>query len=133
MQTFFSNLGHMDLFEATLCRFLGVDHDTDLAQLPMAALLEQHGLASYTRQLHAQPVEDAHGAKHSCATVLQLSKLDDGQLRDAGLDASQVRPAPHPAVACSDRASGDRSASARHHLGGPVRARLSRRSLLPRV
>ena len=80
----------MDLFEATLCRFVGVDHDTDLAQLPMAALLEQHGLSGFTRQLHAQAVEDRHGSRHSCSMVLQLAGLTEEQLKEAGLDSAQV-------------------------------------------
>jgi hypothetical protein len=79
-------MGHMDLFEATLCRFLNVEHDTDLAQLPMAALVEALGSGHVLRPLHA-----LLAAQHLPASLAALHKVTNEQLVEAGLDTCQVR------------------------------------------
>jgi hypothetical protein len=75
-------MGHLGLVETTLCRFLGVEHDSDLAQLPMSALLEAQGLGHFIRPLYASL---------GCTTMPQLAQLTEEELTAAGLDSQQVR------------------------------------------
>ena len=72
----------MDLFESTLSRFLGFEHESDMMQLPMAYLLQAQGLSTSIRPLHVQ---------FKCSTLAHLYKLDDEALAAAGLEAQQAR------------------------------------------
>jgi hypothetical protein len=40
-------MGHLELFEANLCRFLGIEHNSELLQLPVAPFLDSVGLGSF--------------------------------------------------------------------------------------
>lgn len=84
LQTFFTNMGHLDLFETTLCRFLGVEHDSDLEQLPMSSLLEAQGLGHFIRAFYTLE-------GHNCTTLPHLAHLTEAQLKEVGLDSHQVR------------------------------------------
>lgn len=82
LQIFPENMGHLDLFEANLCRFLRIQHAGELVQLPMAGLLDAHGLAAFLPALHAQL---------QCSRVDHLAGVSDEALLAIGMDAAQVR------------------------------------------
>lgn len=82
MQIFLDNMGHLDLFEANLCRSLGIQHAGELVQLPMAPLLDAQGLAAFVGALHTQL---------QCSRADHLAGVSDDALHDIGMDDLQVR------------------------------------------
>ena len=82
MQTFYDNMGHLDLFETLLCRVLGIEHTSDVAQLPMATLLEAHNLGAFIRPLYLEL---------GCTRVAHVAALTDTHLAGVGMDPHQVR------------------------------------------
>lgn len=82
MKIFYNNLGHMEVFETCMARFLGIEHDADLVQLPMGGLLETAGLGSYVRPLYV---------RYGCESVNELVLLTEDCLSTIGMDKAQVR------------------------------------------
>lgn len=81
IQVFYGNLGHMEVFETCMARFLGIEHDADLIQLPMGGLLESAGLGSFVRPLYR---------RFGCESVSALVHLKDACLEEVGMDKAQV-------------------------------------------
>eukprot|EP00892_Ulva_mutabilis_P008407 jgi/Ulvmu1/5939/UM026_0061.1 len=78
---FYSNLGHMEVFETCMARFLGIEHDADLIQLPMGGLLESAGLGHFIRPLRQ---------RFGCESVTELVHLTDDCLEVVGMDKVQM-------------------------------------------
>ena len=71
----------MEVFETCMARFLGIEHDADLIQLPMGGLLESAGLGSFVRPLYR---------RFGCESVSALVHLKDDCLEEIGMDNAQV-------------------------------------------
>jgi hypothetical protein len=82
LQVFYHNLGHMDVFETCLSRFLGIEHLSDLMQLPMSACLEAASLGMYICPLYREL---------GCTSVGDLAILQESHLKDLGMDTQQVQ------------------------------------------
>lgn len=81
MQVFYHNLGHLDVLETCLARFFGIEHLTDLMQLPMSACLEASSLGMYICSLY----QDL-----GCTSVGDLAILQEAHLKSLGMDKQQV-------------------------------------------
>lgn len=97
MQIFYSNLGHMEVFETCMARFLGIEHDADLIQMPMGGLLESAGLGSFVRPLYkAFGCEGVNELVHLTDECLELVSMDRAQVSAMPCSSSLVH-----ALACS--------------------------------
>lgn len=71
----------MEVFETCMARFLGIEHDADLMQLPMGGLLEAAGLGSFVRPLYVT---------YGCESIIELVLLTERCLGMIGMDQPQV-------------------------------------------
>jgi hypothetical protein len=81
LQVFFENMGHLELFEANLCHFLGIEHDSELLQLPIAPFLDSVGLGSFLRSIHMQL---------SCSRIDHFVGVSQRDLMQLGMDNQQA-------------------------------------------
>ena len=82
VQVFYYNLGHMDVLETCLARFVGIEHLADLMQLPMSACLEASSLGSFICSLYRDM---------GCTSVGDLAVLKREHLVSVGMDEQQVQ------------------------------------------
>lgn len=82
LQVFYYNLGHMDVLETCLSRFVGIDHLADLIQLPMSACLEAASLGMFICSLYRDM---------GCTSVGDLAVLKQEHLKSLGMDKQQVQ------------------------------------------
>lgn len=82
LQVFYYNLGHMDVLETCLARFVGIEHLADLMQLPMSACLESASLGMYICSLYRDL---------GCTSVGDLAVLQEAHLKSLGMDKQQVQ------------------------------------------
>jgi hypothetical protein len=71
----------MDVFETNLARFFGIEHMSDLMQLPMSGCLEAAGLGNFICPLYSQL---------ACTCVGDLAVLTNDSLEAIGMDKQQV-------------------------------------------
>lgn len=71
----------MDVLETCLARFFGIEHLSDLMQLPMSACLEAASLGMFICALHRDL---------GCSCVGDLAVLQEDHLISLGMDKQQV-------------------------------------------